>query len=97
MILPSTSKTLLDVIRAGVTLLYVLLIEGTVSRSSNWVAMVDVTSCEYAVLYSALNCTCNVTGKITGKIRLKFFPLRLNLNFLCLLALTIHELGVIGA
>ena len=95
MILPSTSKTLLDVIRAGVTLLYVLLIEGTVSRSSNWVAIVDVTSCEYAVLYSTLYCTCNVTGKI--KIRLKFFPLRLNLNFLCLLALIIHELGVIGA
>ena len=95
MILPSTSKTLLDVIRAGVTLLYVLLIEGTVSRSSNWVAIVDVTSCEYAVLYSTLYCTCNVTGKI--KIRLKFFPIRLNLNFLCLLALIIHELGVIGA
>ena len=97
MILPSTSKTLLDVIRAGVMLLYVLLIEGTVSCSSNWVAinMVDVTSYEYAVLYGTLYCTCSVTGKI--KIRLKFFPIRLNLNFLCLLAVIIHELGVIGA
>ena len=54
--------------------------------------MVDVTSCEYAVLYTTLYCTYNVNGKI--KIRLKFFPLRLNLNFLCLLALIIHELGL---
>ena len=55
--------------------------------------MVDVTSCEYAVLYTTLYCTYyNVTGKI--KIRLKFFALSLNLNFLCLLALIIHELGV---
>ena len=41
--------------------------------------MVDVTSFEYAVLYTTLYCPCDVTGEI--KIRLKFFSTSVESQF----------------